>query len=735
MAQNVPSRDDLHMNNKRISIIIIVTVILQFFAIGIFMGTSKVQDVTLATDNVSGCNDGWKITNSDGKVTEIASIPFYGESDANEVLVAERVITPNMCGKTLSFLSADKRLQIFVDDKLIYSFGMDDKRIIGSTPGSVMVFADIPQDSKGKTLKIKMQSPYKDYASYMKEMLIGDRDVVILYFLKNEIFALVCCLGILTCGIILLIFATVQRKSKQGSTKLFSIGMYFIVLFVYHLIETKVPMIFYGNQVLYSNLIFLSLMMAPLFTELYLFSVSDSFRKMMQILTVITVTNIVVQITLQSFNILDFMDMAFVSHGLLTIVIIVVFAMEIENVRKRKKVDVAFLGILTVAICTTIDIIRCYMIKVGDLGMYSRVGAFVFGISMVIICINDMVKNQVKSAENAKAELISAEIIKTLVTAIDAKDIYTKGHSTRVAEYSVILAKRLGWDEHKIDSVRYKALLHDVGKIGIPDRVLNKADRLTDEEFDIIKSHTLIGSEILQGVSSLSEMHIVARNHHERYDGKGYPDKKSGEDIPEEARLVGIVDAYDAMSSDRAYRKALPRDVIHAEISRGRGTQFDPHMTDVFLELLDEGAFSNQQIDSDVKAELRDITTMLDELVTHNSEPGAIKIDQEDIGKVYQYISGLHERFGMDVHTVLISLAWEENVSMADVREAMKAMEYSILQSLRKVDVMTRVSESQYLIVLTEAHSENLQMIIDRVFASFFKNSQNTKIKPTYEIK
>ena len=230
-------------------------------------------------------------------------------------------------------------------------------------------------------------------------------------------------------------------------------------------------------------------------------------------------------------------------------------------------------------------------------------------------------------------------------------------------------------------------------------------------------------------------MYVVARNHHERYDGTGYPDKKAGENIPEEARLVGIVDAYDAMSSDRAYRKALSRDIIRGELIRGRGTQFDPYMTDVFLDLLDEGVLDSQQNEIEVKADFSNVSSIVGELISQNCEPGAIKIDQEDMGKVYQYIKGLNSRLGIDFNTVLISLTWEEDVAIADVNEAMQAMEYSILHSLRKVDIITRVSESQYLIVLTEAHSQNLQMIIDRVFASFFKNSQNTKIKPVYEIK
>ena len=349
-------------NIRNISMLIIAIILLQFVVIGIIVGTAKVQDVTLATDDVVECNEGWRITTEDGTTTEISSIPYYGKSKADEIIVAKKTVSDNMCGETLCFLSADKRLQIFVDDELIYSFGMDDKRVIGSTPGSVMVFADIPQDSEGKILQIKMQSPYEDYATYMTKMVVGDRDVAILYFLKNKILALICCLGILVCGIILLMFATVQRKSKQNSAKLFSIGMYFIILFVYHLIETKVPMIFYGNQVLYSNLIFISLMMAPLFTELYLFAASDYYKKLMRILIAITVTNIIVQLTLQAFNILDFMNMAFVSHGLLTIVIIVVLIMEFNNVRRRKKMDVAFLGIFIVAICAAIDLIRCYKI-------------------------------------------------------------------------------------------------------------------------------------------------------------------------------------------------------------------------------------------------------------------------------------------------------------------------------------------------------------------------------------
>lgn len=724
------------MRMKKITRIIIAIILLQIAAVGVIIGTSKVQDVTLATDDVTHFNIGWVMRGSDGTRTVITSMPYYGKSKPDELVIAENYVDESMCGKTLSFLSADKKLEIYVGNEKIYSFGMQDRQLIGSTPGSVMVFADIPEGSAGKLLQIRMQSPYADYATYMTDMVIGDRDVDILYFMKQKTVPLLCCFGILICGIILLIFAAIMKKAPDhhSSSKLFSLGMYFLVIFIYHMIETKIPMIYYGNQVLYSNLVFVSLMTAPFCFELYLYSATNHLKKTIQILVILTSVNILGQLVLQGLNIFDFMTMAFVSHGMLFIVIVVMLFAEIQHVREQRKISFSCVGLFVVAVCGLLDLIRCYTVKVGDLGKYSRIGMLVLGVCMVISCIQEVVQLQLQYAENEKAEIISGEIIQALVTAIDAKDIYTKGHSARVAEYAVILAKELGWEEERVNRVRYKALLHDVGKIGIPDRVLNKADRLTDEEFEIIKSHTTIGAEMLKGVSSLADMYLVAEHHHERYDGRGYPEGIAGDEIPEEARLVGIVDAYDAMASDRAYRKALPEQVILGELQRARGTQLDPDMTDVFIGLLNDGKLKLGTSDDAAQEQKLDMSSIVSEMIHKNATPGAIKMDQENMNKIYQYLSGMRTRYGIEFDTVSISLVWEDDVPISDVKDAMKAMEYSILQSLRKVDIMSRISESQYLIVLTQSQEQNVQMIVDRIFASFFKNCQNTRIKPTYEM-
>ncbi|MBE6096881.1 MAG: transporter substrate-binding domain-containing protein [Schwartzia succinivorans] len=179
-------------------------------------------------------------------------------------------------------------------------------------------------------------------------------------------------------------------------------------------------------------------------------------------------------------------------------------------------------------------------------------------------------------------------VVASLADAIDAKDAYTNGHSRRVAEYSREIARRFGYDENAQSKVYMMGLLHDVGKIGVPDAVINKTGKLTDEEFELIKAHPGIGSRILENIREMPELSAGARWHHERYNGRGYPDGLAGKDIPEEARIIAVADAYDAMSSNRSYRNTLPQEVIRGEIEKGKGGQFDPTFADIMLAMIDE---------------------------------------------------------------------------------------------------------------------------------------------------
>lgn len=189
---------------------------------------------------------------------------------------------------------------------------------------------------------------------------------------------------------------------------------------------------------------------------------------------------------------------------------------------------------------------------------------------------------------NTKVETLSLQAMTTLAKTIDAKDRYTKGHSTRVAEYSKQLAKYLGLSDEDQETIYFMGLLHDIGKIGVPDYIITKSQKLTNEEFAIIKKHTTTGYDILKNFGEIPNIEQGARWHHERMDGKGYPDGLRGDEIPLMVRIISVADAYDAMTSKRNYRNILPREFIREELVRCKGTQFDPQVVEALLQIMDE---------------------------------------------------------------------------------------------------------------------------------------------------
>ena len=187
-----------------------------------------------------------------------------------------------------------------------------------------------------------------------------------------------------------------------------------------------------------------------------------------------------------------------------------------------------------------------------------------------------------------KVKRLTQQIMVALSSTVDAKDHYTRGHSYRVAKYSKEIARRMGRNEQFQEDIYAMGLLHDIGKIGVAGSIIRKDSRLTDEEYADIKEHTITGYNILKTITELPGLAIGARWHHEHFDGTGYPDGIKGTQIPEEARIIALADAYDAMTSKRTYTQIRPQAEVRAEIARCKGTHFDPDITDVFLRMIDE---------------------------------------------------------------------------------------------------------------------------------------------------
>lgn len=194
--------------------------------------------------------------------------------------------------------------------------------------------------------------------------------------------------------------------------------------------------------------------------------------------------------------------------------------------------------------------------------------------------------NEELTETNEKLEQAYLDMVETLRFTVEAKDSYTRGHSDRVSEYSVLIGQKVGLPENQIKTLRVGGLFHDIGKIGIPDSILLKPSKLTDDEYSEIKNHPSIGAHILGSATIFQDIIPIVKHHHEKFDGRGYPSGLKGEEIPYLARIAAIADTFDAMTSRRSYRNALDLQYVKDEIKRCEGTQFDPQLAEAFLEIL-----------------------------------------------------------------------------------------------------------------------------------------------------
>ncbi len=332
--------------------------------------------------------------------------------------------------------------------------------------------------------------------------------------------------------------------------------------------------------------------------------------------------------------------------------------------------------------------------------------------------------------KTAQIEKMTFETIATISSMIEARDSYTKGHSVRVAAYSSMIAKGAGWSEHSIQNLYHIALLHDIGKVGIPDSVLNKPGRLTDEEFGIIKSHTIIGSEILKEIKSIPDIDAGAKYHHERYNGTGYPCGLSGTEIPAVARIIGIADAFDAMNSRRIYRDKLSPEIIRNELQNGKGTQFDPNFLDIFLRLYDEGKINEKEAEE--TKDVSEDSSFLMNRVIRDLEGRTRRRESPD------YLTGLMTRKAGEAKIrramkelpgclIFVDL---DNLKLINDTRGHMAGDFAlrtaadVLKQYEENGIAVRLEEDKFLLYLTGASKETAVGIAEAVQEAFEERKQ-----------
>lgn len=534
----------------------------------------------------------WK--KADGNYEKI-QVPGRYQVPAEETMTILTTLPLDYAENSLAIRSSLQNIRFYIDGELREEYDTSDTRLIGKNTASGYVFCTTSEADAGKEVRIELQSNTEKYSGVVNAVYCGDRTEIWEYLFQTYGMETVVASFLLFAGIITIVFSIALSIVYQMKFDMEYLGWCVLVAAVWMLGESKIRQLLVPNPTALSSLCFVMILLCPVPISYYVDTLQEGrHKKAFAVIEDLAFLNLIICSALHITGYADYIETLPIAQAAIGVTVFLVAATFIWDLRRGYRIDgYAAAGIIVALTAVVIETASVYFV-VSISGVFIGSGMII----LLILCLIRTIRNIWKMESNKQKkemdkhreqlEEISLQLMQTLSTTIEAKDEYTRGHSYRVAEYSALIARELNWDEDEIRNLKNAAYLHDIGKIGIPDNILNKPVKLTDEELGVIKEHTVIGAEILKNITLIDHVKEAARSHHERYDGRGYPDGLKGEEIPLYARIIVVADSFDAMKSRRIYRSPLDDQVVYNEIFQNRGTQFDPELADIFLKLLDE---------------------------------------------------------------------------------------------------------------------------------------------------
>ena len=541
----------------------------------------------------------------DGSREKIA-VPGRYDVAAKETMVISTVLPADFDKTALAIRGSLQDVTFYVGDELREVYDTSDTRLFGKNSASRYVFCPTSAADAGKEVRILLRTNTTQYAGVVNTVYWGDKVDIWQYLFRCHASETIIAAFILFAGVVTILFSIALGVAYKTKFDMEYLGWCMIMGAIWMLGESKLRQLFLPHASAMAALCFVMILFCPVPILFYADTIlRGKYHRLYQIIGYIATGNLFVCSFLHSFGVLDYIQTLPLGQLMLVATLAVVLITTIRALRhSTDKTDrLVLAGLIVVFITVAIETASTYY-------MVTISGIFL-GIGLLILLFINILRTiaQIRNLElerrqkemhrrREQMEKLSLQVLRTLSTTIETKDEYTRGHSHRVGEYAALIARELGWSQEEIINLKNTADLHDIGKIGVPDTILNKPTKLTEDEYIIIKDHTVIGAEILKNITLIPHAAEVARSHHERYDGTGYPDGLKGEDIPLYARVIAVADSYDAMSSRRIYRSALSRQEICEEIRSNQGKQFDPVIAEVFLRLLTEDRLQVQEADS-----------------------------------------------------------------------------------------------------------------------------------------
>ena len=674
----------------------------------------------------------------DGSREKIA-VPGRYDVAAKETMVISTVLPADFDKTALAIRGSLQDVTFYVGDELREVYDTSDTRPFGKNSASRYVLCPTSAADAGKEVRILLRTNTSQYAGVVNAVYWGDKVDIWQYLFRCHASETIIAAFILFAGVVTILFSIALGVAYKTKFDMEYLGWCMIMGAIWMLGESKLRQLFLPNASAIASLCFVMILFCPVPILFYVDTIlCGRYHRLYQIIGYIATGNLFVCSFLHMFGILDYIQTLPLGHLMLVATLAVVLITTIRTLRhSTDKADrLVLAGLIVIFITVVIETIATYyMVTIS--GIFLGIGLLILlfiNILRTIARIRNLeLERRQKEMHRRREQMekLSLQVLRTLSTTIETKDEYTRGHSHRVGEYAALIARELGWSQEEIINLKNTADLHDIGKIGVPDTILNKPTKLTEDEYIIIKDHTVIGAEILKNITLIPHAAEVARSHHERYDGTGYPDGLKGEDIPLYARVIAVADSYDAMSSRRIYRSALSRQEICEEIRSNQGKQFDPVIAEVFLRLLTEDRLQVQEADS-TTPENADQPNMEFEIGKFVSDIMQTMKAQED-SENFDFLTGLPMRNAgeklaarlMEEHDGCLIFMDMDNLKQINDIYGHKAGDRalkvfgSILASQKADAAACRLGGDEFLLFVPDISRDASAQLVKNIFAQF----------------
>lgn len=676
---------------------------------------------------------------------EKIKVPGQYEVPAGETMTIVTTFPDNYKANSIAIRSSLQSVRFYVDGKLRTEYDTADTRPFGKDSASRYVFCPTYTRDAGRELKIELTSNTTNYSGVVNPVYSGDKaDIWALILNDNKMESLIA-LFILFAGIITILFSLALYMTYRTRFDIEYLGWCMLMGAAWMMGESKLRQLWISNVSILAALCFIIVMICPIGVLLYVDTIQKNrYHKIYRWIELAAGINFVGSVGLQLTGRADFIETLPASHVILSVTFVAILITFIKDIfhGKSREYHLVLIGIVIALLFALIEMASVYFV-VTISGLFIGIGLVILLFLNIIRTVRS-VRNlehirQKKELESRRrqTERISLQTIKTLSVTVETKNVYTNGHSQRVADYSALIARELGWENTRIHHLHNAAYMHDVGMIGIPDSIVNKPTRLTEEEYAIIQRHTLIGADILKDITLIEHVAEVAHYHHERYDGTGYPEGLSGEAIPIEARIVAVADSYDAMNSKRIYRNALEKDRIIEEFERGSGTQFDPAIAQLFVRLIREGKVDTALLPSESIGESR-MDNYESETTKFISDIMSTMQSQED-SDTYDFLTGLPVRSKGEILIAQMMQEHDGGLVFVDMDNLKKVNDVyghkagdralkllgNILKDAGDNSIACRLGGDEFLLFLPDYSKDEIHACVKHIFFEFAKAKED----------